>query len=441
MDIQAYLKEVISHIRSKEARKFVQLELEHHMQAVKEEGIKRGESVEKAEQMAITQMGDSAQLGQKMNKLHKPKMDWLMFSGFVVLIVLSFLPLIYLQQTDFVMRKTVYSVIGFVLVFICMFFDYRKLIKYGYWFYGIGIVLLIILNMSPYIINGRPYLILASFTIEASSTLPLFLLGWASILSHFKKSTLNKVIVEAPDSNKRSALNLSQGWWKLALLYTLSVLLLFPSANLFLILLYTALVVVMVLFSPVMKRDKYIFSGGIGLLAVIGSVMVVFTKPYIFDRFRAFLQPEEYATTYGYLIMKAKEYIGNAGWFGQALPKNGFEMAEAHTDFIFVTMTYGYGWLLAGIMVILLVGLSIRMILNFKTLQDSFGRMLTIGAVTLYTLSFSWSVLMSFGILPFVGVSLPFFSYGLMPTVLHSFLIGMVLSVYRRKDFVSFSMK
>ena len=41
---------------------------------------------------------------------------------------------------------------------------------------------------------------------------------------------------------------------------------------------------------------------------------------------------------------------------------------------------------------------------------------------------------MTLGILPRVSISLPFISYGLIPTLFHAFIMGIVLSVYRRKD-------
>ncbi|KRF61832.1 hypothetical protein ASG99_25130 [Bacillus sp. Soil768D1] len=43
---------------------------------------------------------------------------------------------------------------------------------------------------------------------------------------------------------------------------------------------------------------------------------------------------------------------------------------------------------------------------------------------------------MSFGVLPVVSVSLPFISYGVSGTLLNSFIFGIVLSVYRKKDVI-----
>lgn len=443
MDIQSYLKEVTSHIRSKEAKKFVKSELEDHLHTVYKSYREKGLSHEEAEEQSIQQMGEPKQVGLHMNKLHKPKTDWFMLGGFFILIGLSFLPMVYIRETvewNLLFNKTVYTLLGVAVLALCMFFDYRKFEKLGYLFFILGIGLLLLINLSSLRINGRPYLhIPVVGTIESSYTLPFLLLAWASILSNMKNRTWINITIERSNRN-RSSFKI-QPLWKLVILFLVSVFLLLLSSNLFLVLLYAVLVVIMVLFSTLRKKDKYTFGAGILIVGVVTFVLAMVQKPYMLQRFNAFLTPEEYANTSGYMILKVKELIGEAGWFGKEMPLGGFNLPDAHTDLIFVTLTYGYGWLLAGLLVMILFALSVRMISIIKSFRNPFGRLLTIGAVTLYTFSLSWSILMTLGLLPLVGVSLPFFSYGLMPTILHSFLIGIVLSVYRRKNISSYSFK
>ena len=51
-----------------------------------------------------------------------------------------------------------------------------------------------------------------------------------------------------------------------------------------------------------------------------------------------------------------------------------------------------------------------------------------------YTVQLVGNVGMIVGFFPMTNMSLPFISYGLMPILLNAFLIGIVLSIYRRKD-------
>lgn len=67
-------------------------------------------------------------------------------------------------------------------------------------------------------------------------------------------------------------------------------------------------------------------------------------------------------------------------------------------------------------------------------INDGYGKLLLVGGVTLFVFHFVYNVGMILGILPRVSISLPFISYGLIPTLFHAFIMGIVLSVYRRKD-------
>jgi len=89
-----FLSEVTTHIRSKEAKKFVASELEFHLNQVKKEWIGKGMSEEEAEEKAVSQMGSPAKLGYELNKLHKPRIDWWLIGLLAITMALSFLPLL-----------------------------------------------------------------------------------------------------------------------------------------------------------------------------------------------------------------------------------------------------------------------------------------------------------------------------------------------------------
>ncbi|WP_425467637.1 FtsW/RodA/SpoVE family cell cycle protein [Psychrobacillus soli] len=66
-----------------------------------------------------------------------------------------------------------------------------------------------------------------------------------------------------------------------------------------------------------------------------------------------------------------------------------------------------------------------------------YGKFLLIGAVALYSIQLVTNIAMMLGFLPMIFMSLPFIGYCLIPTIFNAFLIGVVLSVYRRKDLVA----
>ena len=98
MNISEILNIVISHIRSKEAKSYVEKELSQHLQQAKNAWMKKGYSAQEAEQKAVEEMGSPTSLARSMASIHKPKIDWLLIGMLLVACVCSFLPLLVLNE-------------------------------------------------------------------------------------------------------------------------------------------------------------------------------------------------------------------------------------------------------------------------------------------------------------------------------------------------------
>lgn len=158
-------------------------------------------------------------------------------------------------------------------------------------------------------------------------------------------------------------------------------------------------------------------------------------KEYQIERIFGYLNPEDYPSGAGYMYLHLKELISSAGWFGTSGNKEFIQ--AAHTDFVFASLTYYYGYLFAIVLLFILSLFIARMIVISHQINDYYGKLLLVGGITLYVVQFIYNVGMTLGLFPISSISLPFISYGLMPTLLNAFLMGIVLSVYRRKDLIS----
>ncbi|MBS4192425.1 FtsW/RodA/SpoVE family cell cycle protein [Bacillus sp. FJAT-49705] len=96
------------------------------------------------------------------------------------------------------------------------------------------------------------------------------------------------------------------------------------------------------------------------------------------------------------------------------------------------------GWVLAGILVLILALLLARMIVSIEKIKDPFGKTLIVGGAAIFSVQFIFNISTTIGLLPMTAMPLPFISYGLMPTILNSLIFGIFLSVYRRKDIVRY---
>ncbi|HDX9580713.1 TPA: FtsW/RodA/SpoVE family cell cycle protein [Bacillus pseudomycoides] len=412
-----FLKEVTNHIKSKEAKSFVATELDFHLKQAKNMWIEKGLSEEVAEDKAVEQMGSPIKLGQELNKLHKPKVDWFIIILLVAAMGLGFLPVVAFGHTnDLLINKVIFVILGVVTAFGMMLIDYRKLERLGWLFYTIGVLILLMISYFPNATrSGEPLIRIGSLTIESLMAVPFFFLAWASFFN-----------------NRRLKV------WYLGILCLFSLYLLLTIPNLSTTFIYTMMVFVMLWWSKLGKKKALIITVVSICLSIIGGLFFWSSvKAYRMDRILGFLNPENYADAQGYMYVRLKEFVSSAGWFGTS--GNMEFTPAAHTDFVFASLTYYYGYLLALILVLILSLFVARIMVISHKINDRYGKLLLVGGVTLFVVQFIYNVGMILGLLPIASISLPFISYGLMPTLFNAFLMGIVLSVYRRKNLISSS--
>ncbi|WP_026568523.1 FtsW/RodA/SpoVE family cell cycle protein [Bacillus sp. UNC41MFS5] len=410
---QIFLNEVIAQIKSKEAKQYVTDELNYHVKEAKNIWIEKGLAEVDAEEKAVEQMGSPVQLGQQLNKLHRPKVDWILVALLVTIFGLGFLPLFSIGGMGeyLLASKVIITLIGCGFVIGIMLMDYRKLKKQGWLFYSIGVLILLVLRLfSNTTINGLPLLRIGPLTIESIMALPFFFLAWASLFN------LERLKV-----------------WQFILLFSLPFMLLLTVPSISTTYIYTIMVFSMLWWSKFSRKIVLLIWGvSVFCFLFVSIISWKFLGFYQKDRLLAYLNPEEYSDGPGFMILRVKEFLSKAGWFGHSMNKEF--IPEAHTNFVFVSFTYYYGWLLAFALLLILFLFAARIIVITSRIKDSYGKLLLIGAVALYFVQLATNIGMTLGVFPLISMSLPFISYGLMPTLLNAILIGIVLSVYRRKD-------
>lgn len=225
----------------------------------------------------------------------------------------------------------------------------------------------------------------------------------------------------------------------LVALYLFSLYLFLIGAAFSVIFIYITMVFVMLWWSKLGKKKALIITIVPICLLIIGAYFSWPTvKGVYLDRFLGYLNPERDAQGAGFMYIRLKEVMSSAGWFGtygdvKLIP-------NPDTDFVFASLTYYYGYVLALILFLILSLFVIRLVVISYKINDRYGKLLLIGGMTLFVVQFLYNVGMILGLLPITAISLPFISYGLTPTVFHALLMGIVLSVYRRKG-MSFRMK
>ena len=417
---ERFLAVVTGQIRSKEARIHVEKELDYHLKETKKYWMDKGMTEIEAEEKAVKQMGDPQKLGVKMNKLHRPKADWLLLSLLASVMVLGILPILALEETygevrdSFLQHKVIFGMAGLALAVGIMFFDYRRLQRWGWVFFLIGAAILSALRWFPNtFINGEPsFYIPGVGALNCWAALPFFFLAWAQFFQ-----------------DKRIKA------WQLILLFVYSLYLFLMIPNLSITFIYGMMVMIMLWWSHLSKRIVFSLTAGTFTLGTAGiASLYLLGRQYQIQRVEAFIDPKQYANGAGYMYVQLRERMLEARWFGESV-KQLSPIPDLHTDYALVGLTSHFGYAASITVMLVLLLFVIRMGAMTMGVKSQYAKLLVVGAVALFSLQFFYNIAMIFGLVPIISMSLPFISYGGMPTIFNAFLIGVVLSVYRRKQF------
>jgi len=139
-----------------------------------------------------------------------------------------------------------------------------------------------------------------------------------------------------------------------------------------------------------------------------------FLKPYQKDRITSFVNPEKYSKSSGYQIIQSKIAIGAGGISGKGYLKGSQSkykfLPTRHTDFIISLLGEEFGFLGISFFLLLYFIFFYRQFSFNTEIEEQFNLVY----LMLGTLFFQFliNVLMSMGLIPILGLPLPFVSYG-----------------------------
>tara|TARA_R110002051_G_scaffold268107_1_gene328191 strand:- start:641 stop:1924 length:1284 start_codon:yes stop_codon:yes gene_type:complete len=164
------------------------------------------------------------------------------------------------------------------------------------------------------------------------------------------------------------------------------------------------------------------------VIAMAFSLSVNFVFNSVFeqrhrDRFSLWLRLEkdpakleEIKKTIGYNTYQSEKAIESGGFFGKGFMEGtrtkGDFVPEQHTDYIFSTVGEEWGFLGTSIVIILFTALFLRLIYLSERQKSGFSRMYGYGIISILLIHYFINIGMVIGVLPTIGIPLPFFSYG-----------------------------
>ena len=320
--------------------------------------------------------------------------------------------------SSFFQKQLLWGLGGLCCMMVCTLFDYRHLRSLALPFFIFALVLLLLVPVVGKTVYGaKRWIDLGVISLQPSelAKVATLLLGASMLARH--KDPLN--------------------WLELFLILlvvALPCLLIFIQPDLGTTLLLIFLLGGMILYHGV---KKYVFKTCVIAIPLLLPFSWLILKDYHKERIFTFLDPSRDLQGAGYHITQSQIAIGSGQLWGKGFQEGTQSLLrflpEKHTDFAFAVFSEEWGFLGCVILLALFCCFLLCIINTARGAKDRFGSTLCAG-VFFY---FFWQILINIGmvvgLMPVVGIPLPFISYGGTATIVNFVMLGLVLNVSMRR--------
>lgn len=341
-------------------------------------------------------------------------------------------------------QQIVWAAVGLVCYVGVTVQDYRQLRDVAWWFYAMTIVLLVVVLFAGTRIYGaKRWLMVFDVGVQPSELgkLALILAG-ACLLS--------------PPAEKFERM---RSWWWSFLLAAVPMALIVKEPDLGSALVFLPVIMSMLFAAgaPLKPLIAIMLCGAAVVAAVLGVVALpqklgmteehqerfykaIHLRDYQRERIEVFLRPDKDPMGAGWNKRQSEIAVGSGGLTGKGYLKGTQNIlgylprTVAPTDFIFSVIAEELGFVGSAAVLLLFSVLFLCGFYAAMVARDKMGRIVCVGVVMLLFTHVFVNVAMTIGLVPIVGIPLPLVSYGGTFMVVTLVALGLLQSVYVRRQ-------
>lgn len=316
--------------------------------------------------------------------------------------------------------------LGFCLAYLMMFFGNKFLYNNAWTLYIIGVILLILVLIFGVDVNNArcwfriPYI----GTFQPSEFMKIFLIIIiARLINEFNEQYLNPSVMD-----------------EFKFLLKILAIVLIPSALTFIqpdtgaVMLYCIITFVMLFIGGFRKRwfvavilCAILFGGSfIALYFLKQDLFIDIFGTSFFYRMDRILN---WSNSSGMQLTNSLIAIGSAGLLGHGVNNIPIYFPEMQNDFIFAVFTSCFGLVGAILLIILIVFFDISLITTTSKTTDMTDKYMIGGILAVLLFQQIYNISMTIGLLPIMGITLPFISYGGSSLLSYMLLVGLIFNV------------
>ncbi len=320
-------------------------------------------------------------------------------------------------------KQLIWYIIGFIIFFACLIVGNDKIIRYSYPIYIASIILLIlVLLFGNEVNNTKGWITFGSLGFQPSEFAKLSLILFLSKLLndyHFKEN-----------KNSKSEFNLIL---KILLITFIPSILVFVEPDTGAVISYLVIAATMIFFSEVRKRWLIVLSALLLFLILGLSLFYIYRQNEFINIlgsgfYYRINRIVEWKASSGMQLENSLIAIGTSGFTGFGIGKTPIYFPEPYTDFIFSIYTSNFGLIGAVILLMVIFIFDYQLIKIGINSSRTLNKYIIAGIAVSFIYPQIQNIAMTIGVLPIMGITLPFISYGGSSLLVSFIMVALVIN-------------
>lgn len=327
------------------------------------------------------------------------------------------------------LKQFIFYAVGFGIIYLLQKIPINYIEKFSIAFYLFALVLLVGIFLVPPtlapIVNGaRSWYNFRLFTLQPSEFGKIATVAMVSMLIKEKSFKDNTDTIKL---------------LKLALIISIPFILVAKENDLgnglFFIFLFLGLVFLVCNKGKTLFRIYSVVIAGLAIIILAALyfprlLSLVGLKSYQLNRILSWLNPEAYKLDYSYQITQVLNEVKLGGLTGTFV-KNKNYIDEQFNDFIFSIVAKNFGFIGAAIFLFIFFIFILRLFnIVKKCEQGNYSYYFILLSICSFCFSFFINIFSTLSIIPVIGISMPFISYGGSSLIANSILFGIIVKIH-----------
>ena len=323
-------------------------------------------------------------------------------------------------------KQIIWYVIGITIAYLTMFLGNKFLYRNAYIFYVIGIILLILVLPFGVTVNNATcwFKIPLIGTFQPSEFMKIFLIITLSrMINDYNETFHNPDIIE-----------------ELKFIIKVLIVVFIPAVLTFIepdtgaVIMYLIITFTMLFIGGLRKR--WFILTIILITLFLGAFIAIyylnqdlFIKIFGSSFFYRMDRITNWQAADGLQLKNSLTAIGSAGTMGHGFNKTPIYFPEMQTDFIFAVFASNTGFMGAILLIITIIFFDLTLINNANKVSSQIDKYALGGILGVLLFSQIYNISMTIGLLPIMGITLPFISYGGSSLLSYMLLLGIIFNI------------